>query len=166
MMDVAFPEAVTYMKYRAEYPRCRNQGDQVPDTNRVVFVVDDEAVIAQTLATILNQAGFQASAFDHPEQAIVASAELTPALLISDVMMPGMTGVELAIHFRKSHPECKVLLFLWSILNHRSFGKGSHRGLRLRSTLETRPFCGSSGKAPSLSARNQIFVRHNTHPGV
>ena len=25
--------------------------------------------------------------------------------------MPGMTGVELAIHFRKLHPECKVLLF-------------------------------------------------------
>jgi DNA-binding NtrC family response regulator len=83
----------------------------VPATNRVVFVVDDEAVIAQTLATILNQAGFQASAFDHPEKAIAASAELTPALLISDVMMSGMTGVELAIHFRKAQPECKVLLF-------------------------------------------------------
>jgi DNA-binding NtrC family response regulator len=27
------------------------------------------------------------------------------------VVMPGMTGIELAIHFRKAHPECKVLLF-------------------------------------------------------
>jgi DNA-binding NtrC family response regulator len=83
----------------------------VPDPNRVVFVVDDESVIAETLAVILNQAGFQASAFDHPEKAIAAIAELRPDLLISDVIMPGMTGVELAIHFRKTQPDCKVLLF-------------------------------------------------------
>ena len=77
----------------------------------MVFVVENEGIIAQTLAIMLNQAGFQASAFDHPEKAIGASTQLTSALLISDVMMPGMTGVELAIHFRRSHPDCKVPLF-------------------------------------------------------
>jgi DNA-binding response OmpR family regulator len=86
-------------------------GSDVPQANRVVFVVDDETVIAQTLAVILNQAGFKAIAFDHPEKAIAAAETTTPDLLITDVVMPGMTGIELAIRFRASHPNCKVLLF-------------------------------------------------------
>ncbi len=80
----------------------------MPDTERVVFVVDDEVVIAHTLATILSQAGFRASAFGHAELASAECAEQTPHLLITDVAMPGMTGIELAIHFRRTLPECKV----------------------------------------------------------
>lgn len=83
----------------------------MPETDRVVFVVDDEAIIAQTLAIILNQAGFTATAFEDPQDAIAAADKTPPNLLISDVMMPGMSGVDLAIHFQTEHPECKVLLF-------------------------------------------------------
>lgn len=81
------------------------------EPGRVVFVVDDEPIIAESLAAILNHAGFNARAFDDPHKAIAACSEMSPDLLITDVMMPGMTGVELAIHFRGTQPQCKVLLF-------------------------------------------------------
>jgi DNA-binding NtrC family response regulator len=78
---------------------------------QTVFVVDDEPVIASTLAAILNASGFQATAFTSPEDAIKAAEREGPSVLISDVVMPGMNGVDLAIHLRSLYPKCKVLLF-------------------------------------------------------
>jgi CheY-like chemotaxis protein len=78
---------------------------------RHVYIVDDEHVIAHTLAAILNGCGFEATAFTNPLNALKESVMGKPDLLISDVMMPGMNGVELGIQFRNSLPQCKVLLF-------------------------------------------------------
>jgi DNA-binding NtrC family response regulator len=76
------------------------------------FVVDDERVIASTVAMILNMSGFSASAFFSAEEAIaVADENGPPNLLITDVAMPGMNGIDLAIRFEEQHPSCKVLLF-------------------------------------------------------
>jgi DNA-binding NtrC family response regulator len=78
----------------------------------VVFVVDDEGLIANTLAMILNQTGFAANAFEDPFRALDAAAGgLVPDLLITDVIMPGMTGIDLAVKFRAEYPGCKILLF-------------------------------------------------------
>jgi DNA-binding NtrC family response regulator len=77
-----------------------------------VYVVDDEKVIAETLAMILNGAGFIALPFVNPREALDAAAFASPPdLLISDVVMPEMSGVDLAIQFRKTYPECRILLF-------------------------------------------------------
>jgi FixJ family two-component response regulator len=76
----------------------------------VVYVVDDEEVIAETLAFILNQAGYSASPFGEAEQALAAAASRTPDLLISDIAMPLKSGVELGMQFQRSYPQCKVLL--------------------------------------------------------
>jgi len=76
-----------------------------------VFVVDDETVIAATLAMILRHQGLEARSFDSPLEALNATREIVPDLLISDVMMPEMSGIELALKVREYCPECKVLLF-------------------------------------------------------
>lgn len=77
-----------------------------------VFVVDDEDLIASSLAMILRlQGGFRARSFSRPDEALEAARVEPPDLLISDVAMPDLSGVELAIQVRECCPKCKVLLF-------------------------------------------------------
>jgi DNA-binding NtrC family response regulator len=77
-----------------------------------VFVVDDEDIIASSLAMILClHGGFHARSFTKPLDALEATKLETPDLLISDVMMPLLSGIELASQVREHCPDCKVLLF-------------------------------------------------------
>jgi DNA-binding NtrC family response regulator len=76
-----------------------------------LFVVDDEPTLVSTLATILNASGYRAVAFTSAEQALHAAETDTPSILFSDVHMPGMNGIELAIKFKTLYPACKILLF-------------------------------------------------------
>jgi CheY-like chemotaxis protein len=76
-----------------------------------IFVVDDEHVIALTLATILRNEGFDAEYFNEPLAALQAARSSWPNLLLTDVVMPRMSGIELAIQVRQDCPDCKVLLF-------------------------------------------------------
>lgn len=78
---------------------------------RRVLVVDDEQLIANTLALILNRSGFEARAAYSAEDALEKAREISPDVLISDVVMDGMTGVEAAIRIAEMVPHCRVLLF-------------------------------------------------------
>jgi len=76
-----------------------------------VIVADDERVIADTLAYILNQAGFEATAVYTGREAVQLAQEVKPDLLVTDVIMPDMNGIEAAINIKDILPNCKVLLF-------------------------------------------------------
>lgn len=79
--------------------------------SQLVYIVDDEWAIAQTLAEILAHKGFHAHAFHNPGQALVRAMTSPPDILIADVMMPGMTGVEMAMALRHAGHNCRILLF-------------------------------------------------------
>ena len=76
-----------------------------------VMVVDDEEVIGTTLATILRLSGFVAESFADPSEALKSARVDPPDVLVSDVIMPRMSGIELAIAVKEICCECKVLLF-------------------------------------------------------
>jgi DNA-binding response OmpR family regulator len=81
------------------------------DTSIRIFVVDDEYTIAATLATTLNMNGFSARFFTQPLHALEAAQLDSPDLLISDVAMPGLSGIDLAFRIRAQPPAVKILLF-------------------------------------------------------
>ncbi len=76
-----------------------------------VLVVDDERVIADTLAKILDLNGYDASAVYTGTAAVETAKATQPDLIISDVIMPDMNGIEAAIQIREILPNCKILLF-------------------------------------------------------
>ncbi|HTD22523.1 MAG TPA: response regulator [Terriglobales bacterium] len=76
-----------------------------------VLVVDDEQMIADTLAIILNQSGYDAVAVYTGAAALESARANKPDLVISDVIMPDMNGIEAVIKIREFLPGCKVLLF-------------------------------------------------------
>src|SRR5258708_23972365 len=79
--------------------------------NTKVLFVDDERVIADTLAMILNQSGFQARAVYSGENAIEMAATFEPDMLIADVIMADLNGIDAAIKIRAILPRVKILLF-------------------------------------------------------
>src|ERR1700721_198086 len=85
----------------------------MPDTAHKprVLVADDERVIADTLAMILNQSGFQARVAYPGEKALELASDFQPEMLISDVIMAGLNGIDAAIKIREILPSIKILLF-------------------------------------------------------
>jgi CheY-like chemotaxis protein len=79
--------------------------------NPKVMVADDEKVIADTLAMILTQCGFEARAVYSGEEALAKAASFVPDMFISDVVMTGIDGIETAIKMRALLPDLRVLLF-------------------------------------------------------
>jgi DNA-binding NtrC family response regulator len=79
--------------------------------SQTVFVVDDDPGTASNIAAILNASGFQVTTFTDAGKALQAAESSCPDILISDVIMPQMNGIELAIKFKAACPKCKILLF-------------------------------------------------------
>jgi DNA-binding NtrC family response regulator len=75
-----------------------------------ILIVDDEPVIRQTLAEFLNQEGFEVVTSGDAESALRQASQQHFDVVLCDVQLPGMDGIELLDHVLKLDPETQVLL--------------------------------------------------------
>ena len=75
-----------------------------------VWIVDDDSSIRWVLARALRADGFDVSDFDDAESALKALEKDTPEVLMTDIRMPGISGLELAKHVHKKHSDIPVIV--------------------------------------------------------
>jgi DNA-binding NtrC family response regulator len=77
-----------------------------------VFVVDDNALLAEFAATILEAAGYIVKSFLEPKAVLAAmrAAKTKPAVLVTDYEMAEMNGLQLIDSSHKIHPALKTIL--------------------------------------------------------
>jgi DNA-binding response OmpR family regulator len=68
---------------------------------RKILVVDDEAILVETIAYNLEQAGYRVVTAADGGSALDAARSETPDLIILDVMLPGMDGLEVCRQLRR-----------------------------------------------------------------
>jgi CheY-like chemotaxis protein len=74
-----------------------------------ILVVDDNRVIASTLAAILDGQGYETLTAYSGEEAVDVACSFHPKLLLSDISMGLINGVNAAISILSALPHCKVL---------------------------------------------------------
>ena len=144
-----------------------------------VLVVDDELIVADTLTAILCLRGYDAFELSSAEEALPWCNTHKPDVVIADVKMGTMSGVQLAILLADSLPECKVLLISGSALTSppqkdwQSSGyqfafmaKPVHRKTLLPSSTVSTQIKGRGAHAPRNYSSNGLLARSYSSDAV
>ena len=71
-------------------------------TNTTIMVIDDDDLVRDSFKTLLKSAGFKVEVFDSAERFLNSGCHLIDSLLVLDIQMPGMNGLELQVHLAES----------------------------------------------------------------
>jgi len=75
---------------------------------RILFI-DDNVQLQKTVTTVLEKAGYDVIAADNGKRGLVLYRDRKPDLVITDLIMPDMDGVEMMSEMKKDSPDVKII---------------------------------------------------------
>lgn len=90
------------------------------DKKSTILIVDDEPSACNTLEALLYHEGYDLRFASNGPEALAKAAELTPDLILLDVMMPDMDGFEVCQHLRESQLLAEVPVIMITALDDRN----------------------------------------------
>ena len=96
-----------------------------------VLVVDDEHIIGDSLVAILRTHGFEAISVYSGYSAIETAIEWLPHVIISDINMPNINGVDAVLSMARRLPKTRFLLFSGHAPSESTLNRARQQGLRL-----------------------------------
>lgn len=99
-----------------------------PNRSLRVIIVDDERSISDSLGLVFSARGYEVRVAYTAEQALEMSVIWKPRLAIVDVVLPKMSGIDLAILFKEILPECHVVLFSGQLITEDLAVEASRNG--------------------------------------
>lgn len=76
-----------------------------------VFVIDDSPLVCSLAEEELTASGYEVCAFTDPVKAVDALVQLEPAVVVCDLNMPGLSGVEVLAKVRVALPDSPVVIY-------------------------------------------------------
>jgi PAS domain S-box-containing protein len=89
------------------------------DQNPAILIVDDDPIVRETLSRLLSREGYDLSIAVNGTEALDKAPEITPDLILLDVMMPGMDGFEVCRRLRAAPLLVKVPIIMLTGLDDR-----------------------------------------------
>ena len=83
---------------------------QTNHSNNQVLLVDDEADIREVLCIALKDLGYLVLEADNGEEALNIFKDQSPPIVLTDIKMPTMDGIELLKRIKNENPECEVIM--------------------------------------------------------
>lgn len=99
------------MRFAWSFATERGRPMTTESDDTIVLVIDDDRVLADTLAEILKRHGYRPIALYSGEEALELAQRFRPDVILSDIRMSRLDGVETARRIRLLHPDCRVILF-------------------------------------------------------